>query len=311
MPRTDSAQDNIDRVWEIIEKVGIAMLTTRFPGGLRARPLEARPDRDSDVIWFVTDLRSGKEHEIEAEHDVGLVFIDHQDRAYLSITARAEVRHDRAKAAEIWKRTDNAWWHGPDDPNVCLLRVRPITAELWDGPASAAVAAFEFAKARIAGKKPNLGENRKVTVRMERTGASPRSSRKTQDKQPSATYRLIWEAAHARRQITCLYGGHHREACPHIVGYKELGEEAVFVFQFGGTSTKGLTRGGAWRCFDLDKITDVQAQGGRWFTGTSHKRTQPCIKFVDIDVNVPETLKHRRPLPFGSPKLRPPRQPDQ
>jgi hypothetical protein len=37
---------------------------------------------------------------------------------------------------------------------------------LWDGPASTAVAAFEFAKARITGREPNLGENRKVTVKM-------------------------------------------------------------------------------------------------------------------------------------------------
>jgi hypothetical protein len=44
------------------------------------------------------------------------------------------------------------------------LRVTPITAELWDGPASKAVTAFEFAKARLTGAKPNLGENRKVTV---------------------------------------------------------------------------------------------------------------------------------------------------
>jgi general stress protein 26 len=94
------------------------------------------------------------------------VFIDHKDKAYLSITARAEVRRDHAKAAEMWQRTDNAWWNGPDDPNVCVLRVRPITAELWNGPASGAVAAFEFAKARITGNKPNLGENRKVTVKM-------------------------------------------------------------------------------------------------------------------------------------------------
>ena len=49
------------------------MLTTQFSGGLRARPLEARPERDAGLIWFVTDVRSGKEHEIEAEHDVCLV----------------------------------------------------------------------------------------------------------------------------------------------------------------------------------------------------------------------------------------------
>jgi general stress protein 26 len=152
------------RVWDIIEKIGVCMLTTQFAGGLRARPLEARPDREAGLIFFVTDLRSGKEHEIEAEHDVGLVFIDAKDKAYLSLTARAEILRDQAKVAEIWKSTDNAWWDGPNDPNVCVLRVRPLTAELWDGPASKAVAAYEFAKARLTGEKPNLGENRKVTV---------------------------------------------------------------------------------------------------------------------------------------------------
>ena len=162
----DRSQAGLDRVWEIIEKIGVCMLTTQFPGGLRARPLEARPDRNAGVIWFVTDKRSSKEHEIEAEHDVGLVFIDTKEKAYLSLTARAQVRPDHAKAAEIWKSTDSVWWNGPDDPNVCVLLVRPVTAELWDGPASAAVAAFEFAKARLTGEKPNLGENRKVALRM-------------------------------------------------------------------------------------------------------------------------------------------------
>ncbi len=161
-----SNNEQLDRVWQIIEKAGVCMLTTRFAGGLRARPLEARPDRHAGLIWFVTDLRSGKEHEIETEHDVGLVFIDVKAKAYLSITARAEVLRDHAKAAEIWKSTDNAWWQGPDDPNVCVLRVTPATAELWDGPASSAVAAYEFAKARLTGEKPNVGENRKVTVEM-------------------------------------------------------------------------------------------------------------------------------------------------
>ena len=158
--------DSHDRVWDIVEKVGVCMLTTRFAGGLRARPLEARPDRNAGLIWFVTDLRAGKDDEIAAEHDVCLIFIDPKDKAYLSITARAEVRSDHAKAAEIWKSTDDVWWDGPDDPNVCVLRVTPITAELWDGPASKAVAMYEFAKARLTGEKPNLGENRKVTVRM-------------------------------------------------------------------------------------------------------------------------------------------------
>jgi hypothetical protein len=63
-----------------------------------------------------------------------------------------------------YKSTDSVWWSGPNDLNVRVLRVAPLTAELWDGPASEAVVAYEFAKARLTGAEPNLGENRKATV---------------------------------------------------------------------------------------------------------------------------------------------------
>ena len=159
--------NHISRVWDIIEKAPVGMLTTRFSGGLRARPLEARADRDAGIIWFVTDVRGAKDDEIDAAHDIGLVFYDEDGRAYLSITGRASVTRDTAKAKETWKKTDDVWLPGgPGDSNVRVLCVEPITAELWDGPSSAAGAAFEFAKARLTGEKPNLGENRKVTVAM-------------------------------------------------------------------------------------------------------------------------------------------------
>ena len=44
--------------------------------------------------------------------------------------------------------------------------IEPVTAELWDGPASTAVTVFEFGKAFVTGAQPALGQNRKVTVRM-------------------------------------------------------------------------------------------------------------------------------------------------
>ena len=128
-------QNRIARIWDIIERTRVGMLTTQFSGGLRARPLEARANRDAGIIWFVTDVRGVKDEEISAARDIGLVFIDEGDHAYLSITGRAFVTRDTARTKEIWKKTDDAWFPGgPDDPNVRLLRIEPITAELWDGP---------------------------------------------------------------------------------------------------------------------------------------------------------------------------------
>ena len=148
MPTRDMTEQNpISRIWDIIEKVRVGMLTTQHGGGLRARPLQARADRDAGIIWFVTDVRGAKDDEIDAAHDVGLVFIDEGDRVCLSITGRAFVLRDTAKTKELWKKTDDSWLPGgPDDPDVRLLRMEPTTAELWDGPSSAAAVAFEFAK---------------------------------------------------------------------------------------------------------------------------------------------------------------------
>ena len=153
------------RIWDILEKTSVGMLTTHGAQGLRARPLDARPDRNAGVIQFVTDVRGLKDDEIEADARVGFTVIDTGDNAYLSITGRASITDDNITAAKIWKKTDDVWWpEGPRDRNVRVLTIEPITAELWDGPASKLVAAYEFAKARLTGAKPDLGENRKVTV---------------------------------------------------------------------------------------------------------------------------------------------------
>ena len=148
IPGGDRPQQNpISRVWDIVEKVRVGMLTTQFSAGLRGRPLEARVDRDNGILWFVTDVRGAKDEEIGASHDVGLTFVDENDHAYLSITARAFVTRDNAKSKEIWRPSDNAWFPaGPDDPNVRVLRIQPITAELWDGPSPAAVVDFKCAQ---------------------------------------------------------------------------------------------------------------------------------------------------------------------
>jgi len=159
-------QSDIARVWDILDGHSIGMLSTQFSGGLRARPLDARPDRDAGAIFFVTDVRGHKDDEIAAAPDVCFVVTVPKDNVYLSITGRATVTRDPGKIRQIWKKLDEMWWSGPEDPNTRLLKIEPIAAELWDGPSNELVTAYEFAKAKMTGEKPLLGENRKKTVAM-------------------------------------------------------------------------------------------------------------------------------------------------
>ena len=52
-------KSDIARVWDILKANSIGMLTTQFGGGLRARPVDARPDREAGAIFFVTDAHQG------------------------------------------------------------------------------------------------------------------------------------------------------------------------------------------------------------------------------------------------------------
>jgi len=162
----DSTNAHLDRIWEVIDAAGVCMMATHFPDGLRARPMEARAERGEDAIWFLTDRRGLKDDEVAVCPEVCLTFVHAAEKVYLSLTGEASICRDSEQARALWNKKQAVWWDGPDDPNLLVLRVDLKRAEMWDGPANSAIAAHEFAKARISGEKPDLGERRKVSVGM-------------------------------------------------------------------------------------------------------------------------------------------------
>jgi len=119
----ETNESDIDRVWEVIAKAGICMMVTRFAGGLRARPLEARLERDTETSWFLTDVRGLKDDEVEANPDVCLTFIYQKEKVYLSITGKAFVSRYPERAKALWNEEQQVWWlGGPEDPNLLVMR---------------------------------------------------------------------------------------------------------------------------------------------------------------------------------------------
>jgi hypothetical protein len=102
---------------------------------------------------------------------------------------------------------------------------------------------------------------------------------------PSAAYKLFRRAILEEKQVTCVYNGHYRELCPHIIGYTN-DEEKVLAFQFGGSSSSKLPPRGEWRCLVLANVEDVRLRAGPWRAGGSHSQQQRCVEDIDLDVNV-------------------------
>ena len=101
-----------------------------------------------------------------SDPEVYLTFVYPSESVYLALTGEAFVIDDVECARRLWDRQQDGWLSGPEDPNLMLIRVELWRAEMWEGPANAAVADFQFAKARLFGTKANLGDTRKVTVEL-------------------------------------------------------------------------------------------------------------------------------------------------
>jgi general stress protein 26 len=159
---TDNAAD-VDRVWELMNKIGFAMLVTSDGDKLRARPMSACLKRDENAIYFLTDARHHKDEEIARDPSVNLSFADAGSQKYVSLTGTAVVGNDRAKIKELFSTPAKAWWDSADDPNIRILKITPEDAEYWDSPGSV-ISYAKMAAAAMTGTRPEIGDNSKVAM---------------------------------------------------------------------------------------------------------------------------------------------------
>jgi general stress protein 26 len=155
------ANTDVDRVWDLMEKISICMLTTHDGEQIRSRPMAAFVRRGEDAVYFLTDAQHHKDEEIGDNPNVGLAFAD--GHKFVSVTGRAAISHDTSKIKDLWGPAAKAWWDSPDDPSIRLLTVRPNDAEFWDGPGKV-VGTIKMLAAAATNTRPNYGENRKVAM---------------------------------------------------------------------------------------------------------------------------------------------------
>ena len=160
---TNDNRDDIDRAWELMKKIGFAMLVTHDGGKLRARPMSAYLEREQNAIFFLTDARRHKDEEIARNPGVNLSFANSSDQKYVSITGTATVSNDRTRIRELFSTPAKAWWDSPEDTNIRILKVSPDEAEFWDSPGSV-ISYVKMAAAAVSGTRPQIGENRKVSM---------------------------------------------------------------------------------------------------------------------------------------------------
>lgn len=178
---TDSSNNrSIEKLREMIKGIKFAMMTTIRPDGtLHSRPMATQQFEFDGNLWFFTGKASTKVHEIKSDQHVNLSYADPDGNRYVSIAGRARIVRDRAKAKQLWNPFYRTWFpKGLDDPNLALMKVKVENAEMWDSPSSMMVHLYGIVKATMTGKRPKIGDHRKMTLRPSKTRATARKRRR-------------------------------------------------------------------------------------------------------------------------------------
>jgi general stress protein 26 len=156
MSNTNST--DISKLAELIKDIRVAMLTT-FPEGeaqAHSRPMYTQtvdPETFDGTLWFMTDAKSGKVHELADNSHVLLTYSAPDKNRYVVVNGTGRAERNPAKARELWNIHAKGWFpDGPTDASLLLIEVRVDSAEYWDGPSNTSYM-LSLLKAVVTGQK--------------------------------------------------------------------------------------------------------------------------------------------------------------
>lgn len=135
---SEERAQTIKDLGDLLGNTHTCMLTTMTDDGRHvSRPMAVQTtDFDGD-LWFFTYDDSDKAQQIAAHPAVNVAFADEKHSSWTSISGRASLVHDRAKAEELYSPMLKVWFpDGLETPGLALLKVETETAEYWNAPNS-------------------------------------------------------------------------------------------------------------------------------------------------------------------------------
>ena len=156
-----------EKLYEQIDDIEIAMMTTRRPDGhLESRAMATQKWAAGADLWFVSREDTAKLRDIEADPHVNLAYYKDRTREWVSVSGLASVSRDRAKIRELYAPDWKMWFgeegdprHGtPDDPRMVLIGVDVHAAVFLEMDKPQPVVLFELVKGWVTGEEPDLGE---------------------------------------------------------------------------------------------------------------------------------------------------------
>jgi len=156
----------IEDLYALIEKIDIAMLTTREPdGSMVSRPMATQKHLAGVDLWFMTSDETHKVASLEGHPEVNVMYFSSETKEWVSVSGTATLSRNPGRIRELYRRGWRAWLGdrgapydgGPTDPRIVLIDVHAHHASYYKSHDSRPVTLFKVAKAMLTGQPPDLG----------------------------------------------------------------------------------------------------------------------------------------------------------
>ena len=111
-------------------------------------------DENGD-IWFFTADDTKKVDEVEADHDVGLAYLDSKGMRFVSVAGRRASCTTGEDGGALHPSLDIWFEDGLDTPGIALLKVTPVECEFWEPKHGKLVMAAGMLKALVTKDTPD------------------------------------------------------------------------------------------------------------------------------------------------------------
>lgn len=184
-PSEDMAR-NAARVWSLAKYIKVAMVSSRdvltsdpdtmmpnlakgkmpdrmserLPGKLVTRPMRARFQDDSNVIWFIMPRQGALAGMLKADDTQSMMvtFSNGGEGDHIVFEGMASMPDDRLMLESVWdSHADIHFPQGPKDRAAVLMRFEPRTAHFWTGGQDIVSFAVHYVTAKLTGEPQKVG----------------------------------------------------------------------------------------------------------------------------------------------------------
>lgn len=163
---TESHDSSSDRQLDDLIGGGqtIAMVMTMVGGRHTSRPVTCAEVVDGRVSFLVSNEVDWVKDIAAGRAVVHVTVADESKNTYLALNGSAFLTQDREECARLWTPIARAWFEGPDDPTLGVLRFVVADGEYWDGPSGMIGKALGLARAVLTGDERAGGSHGSVST---------------------------------------------------------------------------------------------------------------------------------------------------